>query len=50
MKPRDAVQVVRMWCGERTNTVVRCFVNPEELSCEDLLVGIVSELTSCLMV
>jgi hypothetical protein len=50
MKPRNSVEVVRMWCGEHTDTIVRCFVNPEELSYEDLLVGIVSELTSCLMV
>jgi hypothetical protein len=32
------------------NPVLRCFVNPEGLSCEDLLDGIVSELASWLMV
>jgi hypothetical protein len=39
-----------MWCNIRTDPVLRCFVNSEGLSCEDLLVGIVPELSSWLMV
>jgi hypothetical protein len=35
-----------MWCGICTDPVLRCFDNPEELSCEDLLVGVVPELSS----
>jgi hypothetical protein len=50
MKSHGSVWVVRMWCGERTDPVLRCFVNPEGLSCVDLLVGMVPELMSWLTV
>jgi hypothetical protein len=35
-----------MWCGIRTDPVLKCFVNPEGLSYGDLLVSVVPELTS----
>jgi hypothetical protein len=35
-----------MWCSIRTNPVLRCFDNPEGLSYEDLLVGVVSDLAN----
>jgi hypothetical protein len=50
MKPHSSIQVVRIWCGERTNPVLMCFINPEGLSCGDLLVGVVPELVSWLAV
>jgi hypothetical protein len=46
MKPHGSIQVVRMWCKIHTNTVLRCFDNPDELNCENLLVGVVPELSS----
>jgi hypothetical protein len=46
MKSHGSIRVVRMWCGIRLNPVLRCFVNPEGLSCGDLLVGVVLELAS----
>jgi hypothetical protein len=48
MKPHRSVWVARMWCHERTNTILRCFVNLEVSNCEDLVVGVVHELASCL--
>jgi hypothetical protein len=39
-----------LWCEIRTDHVLRCFVNPEGLDCEDLLEGVVPELASWLMV
>jgi hypothetical protein len=50
MKSHGSIWVVRMWCGIRNDPILRCFVNPEELSCRDLLVGVVSELMSWLTV
>jgi hypothetical protein len=50
MKSHDSIWVVRIWCGESTNPILRCFINPKGLNCEDLLVGMVLEFTSCLMV
>jgi hypothetical protein len=50
MKPHGSVRVVRMWCGKPTCTILRCFVNPEGLNYEDLLVGTVAELVSWQMV
>jgi hypothetical protein len=50
MNSHGSIWVVRMWCGIRNDPILRCFVNPEELSCRDLLVGVVSELTSWLTV
>jgi hypothetical protein len=50
MKPHGFVRVVRMWCGIRTDTVLRCFDNPEGLNCGDMLVGMVPELSSSLTV
>jgi hypothetical protein len=50
MKPHSFVQVVRMWCSERTDPILRCFINPKGLSYRDLLVGMVPELTSWLTV
>jgi hypothetical protein len=35
-----------MWCGICINSILRCFDNPEGLSCGDLLVSMVSELSS----
>jgi hypothetical protein len=35
-----------MWCSIRTNPFLRCFDNPEGLSYEDLLVGMVSDLAN----
>jgi hypothetical protein len=39
-----------MWCGMRTDPVLRCFDNPEGLRCGYLLVNIVPELSSWLTV
>jgi hypothetical protein len=39
-----------LWCRIHTDPVHKCFVNPEGVNCEDLLEGVVSELTSWLMV
>jgi hypothetical protein len=50
MKSHGSIRVVRMWCGIHTDPVLRCFVNPEGLSCGDLLVSMVTELTSWLTV
>jgi hypothetical protein len=50
MKPHGSIRVVRMWHGIRTNPILKCFDNPEGLSCGDLLVGMVPELVSWLMV
>jgi hypothetical protein len=50
MKPHGSIQVVRMWCGKCTDHVLMCFVNPEGLSCGDLLVSVVVELMSWLTV
>jgi hypothetical protein len=50
MKSHGSIRVVRMWCGIRTDLVLGCFVNPEGLSCGDLIVGMVTELTSWLTV
>jgi hypothetical protein len=33
MKPHGFIRVVRMWCGECTNPVLRCFINLEVLNC-----------------
>jgi hypothetical protein len=50
MNPHSSVQVVRIWCSERTNPILMCFVDPEGLKCGDLLAGVVHEFTSWLMV
>jgi hypothetical protein len=50
MKSHDPVWVVRMWCGIHTDPVLRCFVNQEGLSCENLLVSVVPELARWLTV
>jgi hypothetical protein len=50
MKPHGSVRVVRMWCGICTNPVLRCFNSLEGLSCRNLLVRVVSELSSWLTV
>jgi hypothetical protein len=50
MKSHGSVWVVRMWCGICTDPILRCFDNPEGLSCEDLLVGMVPKLSSGLMI
>jgi hypothetical protein len=31
-KPHGSIQVVRMWCGIRTNPVLKCFINLEGLN------------------
>jgi hypothetical protein len=41
MKSHDSVWVVRMWCRIHNDPILRCFVNPEGLSCGDLLVSVV---------
>jgi hypothetical protein len=43
MKPHCFVWIVRLGCRERTNPVLRCFVNPEGMNCRDLLVGMSHE-------
>jgi hypothetical protein len=50
MKPHSSIWVVRMWCGESTNPVLRCFIKPEGMNCGDLLVSVVPELASWLTV
>jgi hypothetical protein len=50
MKPHVFVWVVKMRCGIHTNPIVWYFDNLEGLSCRDLLVIVVPELTSWLMV
>jgi hypothetical protein len=39
-----------MWCDERTNPILRCFVNPKGLNCRDLLVRVVHDFVSRLAV
>jgi hypothetical protein len=39
MKPHGFIRVVRMWCGIRTDSVLRSFDNLKGLSCGDLLVS-----------
>jgi hypothetical protein len=50
MKPHGSVRVIRIWCGECTDPVLRCFINLEGLSCGELLVGVVPKLVSWLTV
>jgi hypothetical protein len=46
MKSHGSIWIARMWCEIHTDPVLRCFINPEGLSCGDLLVGVVHELES----
>jgi hypothetical protein len=39
-----------LWCEIRTNPVLRCFINPKGLNCEDLLKSVVPDLMSWLTV
>jgi hypothetical protein len=39
-----------LWCGIRTNYILKYFVNPKGLSYEDLLDGVVPKLASWLTV
>jgi hypothetical protein len=39
-----------MWCRIHTNPVLRCFMNPERLSYEDMLNSVVPEPMSRLTV
>jgi hypothetical protein len=50
MKPYGSIEVVRMWCGICTDPILKCFGNPEGLSCGDFVVGVVPELLSWLTV
>jgi hypothetical protein len=50
IKAHGSIQVVKMWCGIRTDPVLKCFNKPEELSYGDLLVSVVFELSGWLMV
>jgi hypothetical protein len=50
MKLRGSIWVVRMRCGICTDLVLWCFDNPEGLSYEKLLVGVIPELSSWLTV
>jgi hypothetical protein len=43
VKPHSSIRVVRLGCGEHTNPILSCFVNPEGLNWGDLLVGVVHE-------
>jgi hypothetical protein len=46
MKLHGSIWDVRMWCGIRTDPILRGFDNPEGLSCGDLLVDVVLELAN----
>jgi hypothetical protein len=50
MKSHSSVWVVKMWSRTYTYPVLRCSVNPEGLSCGELLDGVVPELMSWLTV
>jgi hypothetical protein len=50
MKPHGSIRVVKKWCDNRTNPVLKCFDNPEGLNYGDLLVGIVLKLSRWLTV
>jgi hypothetical protein len=50
MKPLNSIRVVKMWCGVRTDPVLRFFDNLEGLNYGDLLVGIVPKLSSWLTI
>jgi hypothetical protein len=50
MKLHGSFRVVRMWCGECTDPVLRCFINPEGMSYRNLLVDVVLDLVSWLTV
>jgi hypothetical protein len=39
-----------VWCGICTNLILRCFDNPKGLSCGNMLVSVVLELSSWLTV
>jgi hypothetical protein len=45
MKPHSFILVIKMWYDECTEPSLRCFINSKRLSYEDLLVGVVPELT-----
>jgi hypothetical protein len=50
MKPRGSIRVVKMWHGICTDPLLRCFDNPEGLSCGNLVVSMVPVLSSWLTV
>jgi hypothetical protein len=50
MKSHGSVWVIRMWCRICTDPILRCFVDPEGLNYEDLLVSMVPKLSSWLTV
>jgi hypothetical protein len=50
MKPRGSIRVIRMWCNICIDPVLRCFDNPEGMSYEDIIVGVIPELSSWLIV
>jgi hypothetical protein len=50
MKLCGSIWVVRIRCGICTDLVLWCFDNPEGLSYEKLLVGVIPELSSWLTV
>jgi hypothetical protein len=50
MKPHSFIRVIRMWYNECTEPSLRCFINSKGLSYEDMLVGVVPELTIWLTV
>jgi hypothetical protein len=50
MKPLGSIWVVRVWCDIRTDPVCECCDNLEGLSCGDLLVSVVPELSSWLTI
>jgi hypothetical protein len=50
MKSHGSIWVVRIWCGIRTDPVLRCFMDPEGLNYRDLLIGVVPEIAGLLTV
>jgi hypothetical protein len=50
MKPRGSIRVVKMWHDICTDPLLRCFDNPEGLSCGNLVVSMVPVLSSWLTV
>jgi hypothetical protein len=50
MKFNGSIRVVRIWCGIRTDPVLRCFMDSKGLNYEVLLVSMVPELVTWLTV
>jgi hypothetical protein len=50
MKPHGSVRVLKICCGICTDPILRCFDNLKGLSCGNLLVGMVPDLSSWLTI